>query len=732
MKRIVFSVLLSVVATLAAMAAGEPVEQVGRVGRPRYDKLSPMLRQMVRKNDGERMVCAFVRVENGGEEALRKEGCRLLEQVGDICIAMIPQRRLGELSRDGRIRRIEANRSKQVLNDSVARVLNVNPVHEGWELPQAFTGRGVVVGVMDIGFDLTHPTFYNRDLSDYRIRRFWDMLSADTVGSSLPVGRDYEGREELLAVAHARDGLDQNHGTHTTGTAAGSGYDSPYGGMAPESDICLVANAVTQDTVYIDPEDYDKYTFALDALGFKYIFDYAESRGLPCVINFSEGSTQDFWGYDQLYYEMLQRISGPGRIIVSAAGNAGQKKTWFRKPRGEESAGTFFYSYNRQGMVTLKSDSHFTLRLVAYEGAERDTLTISTAGVVAQEDSVLNTRVGTASDSVKVLVEAYPSCYNDSETCYDIMLEGKKHVGSLPKLSLEVIGDDADVELFYVSGDLVENALNKKLSAGEQSCSILSPASAPCVICVGATAYRQYVINYDGERKTADNGTDGVRSPISSVGPTYDGRTKPDVMAPGINVISAFNSYYLENNPDASDVKWNVANFDFNGRTYAWNSNSGTSMSSPVVAGIIALWLQACPTLTADDVRDVFSHTCRHYDPDMDYPNNYYGYGEIDAYRGLLYILGVNKIAEVSSTPTKASVTFAGDGQLVVQLPVPSVVPARISVYSLKGQLIARGQMTPGCDRQQMHLPALRSGDIYVVQIDGDSSCSGSMLVRAL
>ena len=39
----------------------------------------------------------------------------------------------------------------------------------------------------------------------------------------------------------------------------------------------------------IDPKDYYKYTYATDALGFKYIFDYAERMHQPCVINFSEG-----------------------------------------------------------------------------------------------------------------------------------------------------------------------------------------------------------------------------------------------------------------------------------------------------------------------------------------------------------------------------------------------------------------------------------------------------------
>jgi hypothetical protein len=60
----------------------------------------------------------------------------------------------------------------------------------------------------------------------------------------------------------------------------------------------MVANAVSNNANLIDSTLYDRFTFATDALGFKYLFDYANSVGKPCVVTFSEGSGQDFWGYD--------------------------------------------------------------------------------------------------------------------------------------------------------------------------------------------------------------------------------------------------------------------------------------------------------------------------------------------------------------------------------------------------------------------------------------------------
>jgi len=711
-----------------------------RAQRADYAKLSPMLRKMVRQqqgahsrranNDGKRdegSVCAFVRIaDDGGETALAANGCRVLTRMDDICIADIPLQQVGILSRHPAILRIEANRGQRVQCDSLATYLNATPVYEGRQLPQAYTGRGVVVGVMDIGFDLTHPTFYSRDTTDYRIRQFWDMLSTDTVGSPFYVGRDYQGREALLALGHARDGLDQYHGTHTAGIAAGSGYDSDYRGMAPESDICLVANAVSDDIALIDSADYYKYTFATDALGFKYIFDYADSVGMPCVINFSEGSGQDFWGYDQLYYEILGKLTGPGHIIVSAAGNYGADRTYLLKHRGRESAGAFFKAWSSSALLTFKADDAFTVRLVSYgSNGTTDTLLIDTRTVLAQEDSVLMSKFAT----ITVTTEAYPSCYDARETCFDLTLQDVRRIGNSVPLSFEILGADATVEAYTVGSYFTVNtALNPLLCDGEQSHSILSPASSPDIVCVGATYYRPGVINYRGEQKNWAIGTPGEWCVNSSVGPTYDGRTKPDCVAPGMYVNSAMSSFYMENHPEASQTDWDVARFTFNGRNYSWNSQCGTSMASPAVAGAVALWLQAKPDLTPDDVLDVLTHTSRHYDASLDYPNNYYGHGEIDVYGGLLYLLGADRIEGVTATQSKARIGYV-EGRLHVAFDAPLSAPVEVSVYALSGRKVLSAVL-PAHQRTHTLPAASLRGAVYVVQLSGPAAIAGSTLVR--
>lgn len=674
-----------------------------------------------------RQVCALADVATA--EVLPLYGSRSLAEVGGVHIVSIPIGQLRSLAADPRVRRIEAHPLGTALNDSMAIHLNALPAYAGTDLPQPFTGKGVVVGIMDIGFDLTQPNFYSRDTTQYRIKRLWDMLSTDTVGSEFYVGRDYTTRDELLKLQHSRDGRDMTHGTYTLGIAAGSGYTSNYRGMAPESDICLVANAVSNNAAYIDSVNYYKYTYATDALGFKYIYDYATSVNKPCVISFSEGSSQDFRGDDLLYYKMIKSMVGPGRILVSAAGNRGWMKDWIHKERGELSKGVFLYAENKTMIVTTKSRDDFSLRVVAYR-EKNDTLTINTREVMSAQDSTLNTVLDAGGAKLNVQVEAYPSCYDDSDMCYDLTINGESYIGFNFPISFEVVGSDADVEVYRVNGSFGGSDKNRQLEAGERTHNILSPSSSPDVICVGATAYRLGVINHEGKYVEFDDGKDGERAGMSSVGPTFDGRIKPDVMAPGINVISSYSSFYIEEHPNASDASGNMFYYDFNGRTYTWNCNSGTSGSSPAVAGVIALWLEACPTLSPEDVMDVIAHTSRHNDPTLSYPNNLYGWGEIDAYGGLLYLLGADKIDGVTRDPSKVRVSVTGEGAVRLVLPEPAQSAVKVTVYELSGKVKYRQRLVPG--ESEYLLPSLRlsRGQVYVVQIDGDAAVKGSLIIK--
>lgn len=634
--------------------------------RPALGKMSPFVREAyyaTSQHDGHsaspstravmrspRSMIAFVKLTDNNVHVLEQYGCRVLACYGDICIADIPLDKLAALSLDKSVKRIEAGPRATAQLDTTATIVKANRVYDGLNLPRGYTGKGVVVGVQDIGFDLTHPNFYTADMSQYRIKAMWDQLSEDTLASTLPVGRDYVGEEALLRIGRPRDGMTQTHGTHTTGIAAGSGAEgdgkvSPYRGIAYDSDICLVCNATSDDRELIDPKDYYKYTYALDALGFKYIFDYADRVGKPCVINFSEGSTQDFHGYDNLYYEMLDSIVGPGHILVASAGNNGEHITHIKKTPSQDKAGIFVGTPNpglQPVIATTKSIGNFTMQIKLYVDINKPFLKeIRMDEVLASQDSTYIDSVTLGSHTFRFEAIAYRSSYNPNDVICDWIIpvidtEKTKAVNT----SVCLTQSDADVEMFRSSGYFWPSNLDPTLNDGDNTYSVLSPGSAPSVISVGATAYRTGFVNYLGETKVYDKGVNGVRTPFSAVGPTWDGRTKPDVMAPGQNIVSSYSSFYIENNSDNGEaLQSDVRHFDYNGRTYAWNSNGGTSMAAPVVTGVIALWLEADPTLTMQDCLDIFDKTCRRYDATLSYPNNLYGYGEIDAYEGLKLVL---------------------------------------------------------------------------------------------
>lgn len=115
---------------------------------------------------------------------------------------------------------------------------------------------------------------------------------------------------------------------------------------------------------------------------------------------------------------------------------------------------------------------------------------------------------------------------------------------------------------------------------------IIAPADGYLVIAVGAVD------------------TSGIRAGFSSLGPTYDGRIKPDVMACGRNT-------YVANPVDTS----------------GYYRGFGTSLSTPQVAGVAALLLQVDTTLTPAQVGEALRSTA---DGALQ-PNNYYGWGVIDA-----------------------------------------------------------------------------------------------------
>lgn len=685
-------------------------------------KMSPMVRLAAIGRSHTPRMMLLARITGDRKMVVERYGGKLHAQLGGVSVVELPVAQLAAFSEEEDVRRMEASGRSTALLDTTGVVVDAMPVYSATNLPQAYTGKGVVMGVMDIGFDLTHPTFYDNTASTYRVKALWDQLDNDGFNDNdLPIGKQYIGEEALLRLGHSYDGIEQAHGTHTTGIAAGSGYDTSYRGLAWESDICLVANATTNNANLIPDSLLEMYNSTMDILGFKYIFDYAESVGKPCVISFSEGSTEDLVGEDKLIYEALEALTGPGRILVASAGNTGTTKHYFHKPIGTANMGAFVSRGSTTASFTLNTTAPVDVRMVVYS-QHPDTIVYRLDDT---EREVCDTLLLEDGEYI-FTVEGNPSPYYDGESSYVVGVKSPGNVGTTTPLSVELLGSDADAEFFATGITLTTNNRNPALSAGDCSRGIHSPGSAPCVICVGANGYRGKVKNYKDVWYSYDGGTDGLIAPYSSLGPTFDRRTKPDVVAPG-TVVSAFNSYNLEAYPNSWCAERCTTHSEWNGRRYGWCVNIGTSMSTPVVGGAVALWLEANPNLMPADIFDIISTTSIQPDPSLTYPNNTYGYGEIDVYAGLVEALKrtTTGLESLSMCQPKSVTYNITEGRLNLHFLSTATRPIVVNIFSATGTLMRKVVVPSGVATYAVDLSSMSRG-IYAVQIDGE----GSLLIR--
>lgn len=704
-----------------------------------YSKMSTLVRRAVLSGESKALsrgaspslgarITAFVRINRGETDAvMARYHCRKYAQWGDIAIASIPLKSLSAMSRESVVSRIEAGMSCTLQMDTTVRLTDILPVYDTTPTHQAFTGKGVVVGVMDVGFDLTHPSFYDVTGTEYRVGAFWDQLLKAGDEDPLPVGQSFVGQQAVLAQGHSLDGDSQAHGTHTLGIAAGSGHGSPYRGVAWESDICLVSNAVSSDIKYIDPDDLYKYTTATDALGFKYLFDYAEANHRPCVASFSEGYSPYLDTEDSLYSAVLDSLTGPGRIIVASAGNESSSLTYVDKPVDVTSAGAFISTTQSAALYRIRTDGEMTLRVHLYQGTKgtpSHTLTFTSDDARWEELENLEDTFFVEKDTCAVLVYRYPSSFME-QTVYLIEIHSNKALNKWSAIALEIAGA-SHTELYGSrTYALASRSEDSRWNAATKGHNILAPGCFPPVICVGATSHRLRVKNYKGQWMSYGGANDGRVASYSSTGPAFNGLLKPEVMAPGTNVVSAYSAWYLEQNPtkDSEVIMFST----FGDKDYPWSMNSGTSMSTPVVAGTIALWLEANPNLTPEEVLGVISRSSRQPEEGI-YPNDLYGFGEINGYKGLLEVLDITGIEGVSLSEATDVQVVPSSGGLRLQFSEPHAQPVRVRVFALTGALLADTRVSGSSAFVSLRQP---SGTVCVVQIgEGSGRDSGSRLVR--
>ena len=141
----------------------------------------------------------------------------------------------------------------------------------------------------------------------------------------------------------------------------------------------------------------------------------------------------------------------------------------------------------------------------------------------------------------------------------------------------------------------------------------------------------------DGSIYFRYNSTPGYLSSFSSFGPDENGIARPDVCAPGSVLVSSANRYFV----DAPNLQYWQPSAIVNGVEYTYSPDLGTSMSAPIVAGAVALWLQADPGLSVADVRNVLQKSSNRDSFVRAGYSDRWGAGKLDVNEGLRYVLHI-------------------------------------------------------------------------------------------
>jgi len=616
-------------------------------------KLNFSLQKLLRENsqgpNASLEIAVFVK---GNIDEIRKKteeaGGVFKYSAGDIAAIRLPLNRVMEIASLASVSRIENNDLKLVpLNDQAIMHNHVDLVHQGINLPQGYDGTGVVVGIIDQGIDFTHPDFRNLD-GTTRIKYLWDQTVVSSNSSEIPLPYHYGVEWVGNNIDTATREIDMDgHGTHVAGIACGNGQAvNNYMGMAPKCDMIIVNANLNVNFL----------NSVADAV--KYIFDKADSLHEPAVINISLGTY--FGSHDgkdaqsQLIGNLINQHTG--RVVVAAAGNAGYAPihlgygvntdtslTWFQTSLSNNVPQQFYIemwgdtgNFNNVqiavGIDQVPASSGSTTKY-KYSGGT----VFRNANALAlhlQNDTIYNSshqRLGIVEHFAQIINGSYEVAFNILPDSF-LTIAGSDTSGYLWRL-MTTSQSNARVDAW--SFNMVFNGLPDAVAfppivyykRPDSDQNIVS--SFQCndrVMTVGSYDNRDHYTNaHFTTTWDSINVHPGALSSFSSHGPTRDGRTKPDISAPGGWVLSAGPTAVLSGLAACCYEKVAAG-----GKHYR---NSGTSMASPMVAGICALYLQKNPTASWAQVRDALRN-CATEDnfTGNNLPDNFWGYGKANAY----------------------------------------------------------------------------------------------------
>ena len=503
--------------------------------------------------------------------------------------------------------------------DMAREVAGIDNIHNNalndFETP--FTGKGVIVGIIDQGFQYRHAAFLDKD-GNSRVISLWNR-------ENYP--RDEKATSNIPDSGQADNA--NGHGSHVTGIAVGSKIEGiPYYGVAPEADIIMIPSTFNSDEVIEDV---------------KYIKKMAKQAGKPYVINMSFGSQLGSHDGTSLYNRTLSDlVSDNSGSFVCAAGNDGNDKIHashtftaddeVRYVFIDQSTTSINYCYLSVWEQTGDGNEHITVTPCYYKNSTKK---VTTFTATPNSSTTIQSGIDSYNKKQNFIVS---NVYSElqKEVGADDIYFGLKIVGK-KGANVHIWNNTNLGEIYTPTTAFPGNAKKEEFLKGDYDYLVMDGGTAEKSITVGSYNTGRYQWTpLSGGSKVGYSGykTAGAISEFSSRGPALtEGCIKPTVTAPGAVIISALNKYsagFSKNNSDVcASVKTSII------KEFYYGAQMGTSMSAPFVTGVVALWYQANPNLTHEQIMNIIEKTAINDEHTADGGQAAWGYGKINAYDGL-------------------------------------------------------------------------------------------------
>ena len=600
-------------------------------------KINFDLQVAIKKNSSTNSTITFFVKGNVAEiknEVLRLNGKTGLSAKGFIKVEL-PANSVVAFSNNSFVDYIEyTTPNLQVLNDTALIQNNVVTVHLGIApLTKKYTGKGVLFGLIDTGIDITHPDFQD-SLGNTRILGLWDQTKPYD-GNGFGYGAMWDSAAINLGTSTHHDPFYfKGHGSHVSGIAAGNGRAvSNYKGVAPDANIIAVGiNFNSSNSTIVD--------------AVRYIYNLADSLGMPCVINVSLGDyrgSHDGTDAEAVLIDSLVNAK-PGRAFVCAAGNAGALPfhlqhnvtsdttfTWFKyNPSSLLGYGAVFYEIWADTADLNNVDFSIGMNLPSGSFAKRGQTPF---------DNIQN-RLGNVSDTIKngsntlAIVDTYGELQGDK---YLLQIHVQEPDSNTYLFSLMTTGN-GKLDVWSTNNGILRtseivrtnlplatvfpNIIHYQLPDTAQTI-VSSFTCLPTVIAVGTYRNRKTYLDINLTTQVTA-GTPGQIDPGSSLGPNRRGVLKPEIAATG--------RYMMSSVPDST-----INFYMINPANHMWLApggkhmlKNGTSMASPVVAGVAALYFEKCPTATMAEILQTITSSAKKDSFTGTTSNTAYGNGKVD------------------------------------------------------------------------------------------------------